>query len=246
MRARAFVCPTSERMSELKAEMHVTPDTVRMASYVGVLGQAVKRAAETGIAGQSLDGCLHIVALAERMWVSGGSGAVAHAFFHAARPSAPCLIGDREQRAEELAELPRIEPIIDIVGDSMQVQWSMPVFLWPLGFEAVSEHIADMVLGRVRAFAYFDIEAFFCLAAERSIELSWITGRDAEEIKRFSTRLRRAPDAWGVRARMPDGSTQDLLSGFFAHLFGHYATPRQLIEMIERMPAQESRMFPGG
>lgn len=66
-----------------KVEMHLTPDTVRMASYVGALGRAVKRAAETGIAGQSLDGCLHIVALAERMWASGGSGAVAHAFFHA-------------------------------------------------------------------------------------------------------------------------------------------------------------------
>jgi hypothetical protein len=109
----------------------------------------------------------------------------------------------------------------------------MPVFLWPLGFESVSDHIADMVLGRIRVFAYFDIEAFFRLAAERSIELSWITGRDAENIKRFSTRLRRAPDAWGVRARTPDGGVQDLLSGFFARLFGHYATPRQLVEMIE-------------
>jgi hypothetical protein len=162
-----------------QVEMHVTPDTVRMASYVEVLGRAVKLAAETGIAGQSLDGCLHIVALAERMWVPGGSGALAHAFFHAARPSAPCLIGDRERRAEELAELQRIEPIIDIVRYSMKVQWGMPVFLWPLGFEAVSEHIADMVLGRVRIFGYFDIEAFFRLAAERGIELSWITGRDA-------------------------------------------------------------------
>lgn len=116
--------------------------------------------------------------------------------------------------------------------------------------------VAARLRGRLRAcrrhgarpsksLCFFDIEAFFRLAAERGIELSWITGRDAEEIKKFSTRLRRAPDAWGVRARMPDGSRQDLLSGFFARLFGHYATPRQLIEMIERMPAQESRMFPG-
>jgi hypothetical protein len=224
-----------------KVEMHVTPDTVRMASYVDVLGRAVKRAAEAGIAGESLDGCLHILALTGRMWEFGGAGAVAHALFHAAKPSEPCLIGDRERRSEELAELPRIDPIIDIVAYSMQVQWGMPVFLWPLGLESVSDHIADMVLGRIRVFAYLDIEAFFRLAAERNIELSWITGRDAEEIKRFSTRLRRAPDAWGVRARTPDGGVQDLLSGFFARLFGHYATPRQLVEMIEKFPAQQAR-----
>ena len=227
-----------------KVEMHVTPDTLQMRDFVGIIAQLVKRVVGVGIAGESIDGCLHILALTANVWQPARTGAVAHALYHASRPSVPCRIRDDERRQDELSELQKIKPVIDVVAHSMHVQWGMPVFLWTLAFEAVHDHIVDLVLGRIRIFAYFDIAAFFRLAGSAGIECSWITGKNAEEIKRFSTRFPGGPpNAWGVRAKLQDGSTQDLLVGFFARLFGHYATPRQLVEMIQRMPDQEARML---
>jgi hypothetical protein len=226
-----------------KIEMRVTPDTVTLKDYLGVLGQLVKTAAAAGVAGESIDGCLHLCAVASHVVESGKArGVAAHAFYHAVVPSATCLIADSERRPQELSAVREVEPIIDIVRYSMTVPWAMPVFLWPLGFEGIYQHLVDLALGRIRVFAYFDMDGFFRLAQSAGISCSFITGKDAEEIKKFSRRFPGHPNAWGVRAALPDGSTQDLLAGFFGRLFGHYATPRQLIEMIQRMPEQEAKM----
>jgi hypothetical protein len=223
--------------------MRVTPDTVTLKDYLGVLGQLIKTAAAAGVAGESIDGCLHLFAAASHVVDSGKAKEIAaHAFYHAVAPSAACLMGDSEGRPRELSALREVDPIIDIVRYSMTVPWAMPVFLWPLGFEGIHHYLVDLALGRIRLFAYFDMDAFFRLAQAADISCSWITGKDAEEIKKFSRRFPGHPNAWGVRAALRDGSTQDLLAGFFGRLFGHYATPRQLIEMIQRMPEQEAKM----
>jgi hypothetical protein len=81
-------------------------------------------------------------------------------------------------------------------------------------------------------YAQFDLDAFFELAKSQGIELSWITGKKAEAFKQFSVRIPGSPNAWGIRAVLPDGSEQTLLSGFVARVLHEETTPKHLLTLI--------------
>src|SRR5439155_1503509 len=110
-----------------------------------------------------------------------------------------------------------------------------PIFLWTDPKKTV-----DIVMGRFRLFAQFDIDAFFALAEREGIEMTWITGKAAEELKRrkISERIPGSPSAWGVQAVLPDGTVQTLLSGFMARVIADLTPPRQLLELLKRSAEQ--------
>ena len=124
---------------------------------------------------------------------------------------------------------------VDLVAHSMYAQWGTPVYFW-----LKPEQTPDLVAGEVRIFAQFDADAFFALAAKEGITLSWVTGKQAEELKKknLSRWIPGSPNAWGINAVLPDGSKQTLLAGFIARVIADLTTPRDLLAMIKRHPVQ--------
>lgn len=227
-----------------KVGIQLTPDVVFVEDYLPVVGELVDRAIKKGLAGRTVDTCLHLVAVRDRILIEHGTGAVAHTFFHMVDREVPCRLDDTTDRLKEIEAFATMPPFFDLIWHNLNLQWGLPFFLWPLGSTTLHQRIVDLAMERIRIFAQFDMNAFFKLAAADGIKMSWIVGKDAQELKKLSERLPGSPNAWGVRAVLSDGTKQSLLSGFFARLFGELATPRQLLEMIKRGPEQAAKMRP--
>lgn len=224
----------------LKVEIHMTPEAIETEDYSEGVRGVVQQTAEKGAAGMTIDGCLHLVGVKGEMIERKGIGVVAHAFLHLASPSYFCKLGEAEEN-EELEAMRSVPLFIDLVRHSMRAQWGRPVFLW-MGISPA--HIVDLVMGRIRIFAQFDFESFFRLAAESGIKMNWIVRKEAERFKRLSQRIPGSPDAWGVRVELPDGNSQELLSGFFARVISDLTRPKQLLALVMRTPGQLVKILP--
>jgi len=155
-------------------------------------------------------------------------------------PARECtLTNGTDDGVTEWKEVREGPPFVDLVVHSMHAQWGRPVFLW-----VAPEVSVPLVIGEYRVFAQFDIEAFFRLAEQHGIKMTWVTGKMAEELKRLkiSEVIPGSPGARGVKVLMPDGTTQTLLSGFIARVIADLTTPRQLLELVNRGPAQAEKM----
>lgn len=218
--------------------MFITPDPVVTESYEDAIARIINRAERSGSGATILSGCLRLVALRRDQLRGDYLGAVAHVFYHLRNPPRECLL-PTEGSVRELQEMRTEPPFVDLVAHSMWAQVGRPVFLWTDHEKAV-----DLVMGKVALFAQFDMEAFFRFAAEEGIQITWITGKAAEELKKLkiSDRIPGSPKAWGIRAVTPDGSTQTLLSGFVARVIADLTTPRQLLDLIKRGPEQAAKM----
>lgn len=222
-------------------EVRMTPDSVVLQGFGRSLARIVAQSAAAGISSTTVDECLHLIAVRSDILRGTDLGAVAHAFFHLRPPDKECLLGTDKQ-LDELTAMRMIPKFFDLVRHNLQVPWGMPLFVWPVTADGLREHIADLVLQRIRLFAQLDMEAFFRFAGSEGVQLTWLTGKAGEEIKQFSAPFPDFPKATGVRARLPDGTEQDLLIGFFSRIFGHLTSPRELIDLIRRFPDQERRM----
>jgi hypothetical protein len=214
----------------------LTPDKVITDNYLEAIGRIVGSARAKGVGGAMLPGGLYLVALRADQAVGDYLGAVAHTFYHMRYPDRECRLAKGKERAsEELRAMDDGTVFVDLVAHSMHSQWGTPVYYWLKPAET-----PDLVVGDVRIFAQFDADAFFALAAEDGIQLSWVTGKEAERLKteKLSRRIPGSPDAWGIRAVLPDGTKQTLVAGFIARVIADLTTPRQLIEFIKRHPEQ--------
>jgi hypothetical protein len=212
-----------------KQEIFIGPDEVITERYDGTLRRIVEAVRRQEIAATTVDGCLHLIGIqAGYLERHGGLGAVRHLFFHLVNPARTCGLGTPEMQSE-IRALGSVPPFIDLVWHGFYAQWGIPPFLW-MGEEAHSS--LDLVMSRIRLFILFDFPAFFTIAAASGIKMSWITGKEAEEIKRrkSSQRIPGSPDAWGIRAQLADGRCVQLLSGFAARAVADLTRPRQLIE----------------
>lgn len=112
--------------------------------------------------------------------------------------------------------------------------WGTPIFLWELDHD----DLMDLVMGRIVICVQFDIPAFVRLCNDQGIHMSWVTGKKSDELKGMSSILPGSPNARAVHVDFPDGMSECLMSGFFARAVSDLTPPRQLIEMILRMPQQ--------
>jgi hypothetical protein len=205
--------------------IQLAPEVVPVDDYRQALHLLWKKATESGAGGVTIDGCLRLLAVREDV-MRGDYGAVMHALYHMAA-GGPCRLKDAGGANEELTRMRSIPPIVDLIDQNIRSGWAPPVFVW-----VEEQEVLDYLFGRVRAFAQFDYGRFFDIAAKRGIKMSWMTGKDAESIKKLSMRIPGSPDAWGVRAEMPDGTTQHLLSGFFGRVFADYTLPHELFALM--------------
>ncbi len=220
--------------------MVVTPERVYTEFYVQAIQQVAEGAEKDGVAGASLDGGLYLVGMRRDQIRGDYIGAVNHVLLHLRQPERHCeLIAGSDAAMAEFREVQKGQPFVDLVAHSMHAQWGIPVFFW-----MEPEKVIDLLLGDIRIFAQFDVERFFDFAAQRGVQVTWITGKEAEKLKKLkvSQRIPGSPGAWGIRAVTPDGSTQTFFSGFVARVIADLTTPRQLLDLIVRGPEQAERM----
>jgi hypothetical protein len=107
-----------------------------------------------------------------------------------------------------------------------------PLFVWKN-----REMVLDLLFGRVRLFAQFDIEEFFKFAERKlGVKCTWVTGRENYELAKYSQVIPGSPGSRGVNVEFPDGRKECLLSGFFARAMLQFATPDDLIAMMQDVP----------
>jgi hypothetical protein len=97
-------------------------------------------------------------------------GAVKHSLFHLSNPSMTCQLRDKATARDELAAVSKLRQVFDLVQVNLHCMEGRPVFLW-----AQEERAMDLVIGRTRLFAHLIFDAFFGLAADQSVPLTWVT-----------------------------------------------------------------------
>jgi hypothetical protein len=226
---------------QIETETIMTPDTLSLDSYEREIEQVYKRSKEKGTAALEISGCLRILGIRHDVAKGQGRNMAAHQFFHIANRKAPCAFsgeGTEEARHEEYHNMKAVPYFVNLTDYSLNVSIADPIFVW-----RDRNMVFDLVMGRVLIFVQFDFEAFFRVAQDHGIKIRWITGKEADEIKKFSMRVP-GTDAWGVLAELPGGERITLLPGFLGRPFTNCVPPKQLIQMIKDWPEQLAKSDP--
>jgi hypothetical protein len=218
-------------------EIFLTPDHVELESCSDAIEAAYTSAKLEGVGGAVVDGCLRFVAASGPVVSSLGRLGLTHVFYHLDGKHRECGLRDPENRGLELTALQSVPLFIDFVEHNMKSQLGCPLFVW-----RNDTAVMDLLFGRIRLFAQFDLNAFFALAAQEGIKMSWIKGKEAEELKAISREIPGSPKAWGIRAELADGSSQVLLLGFIGRAIVDLTPPRELLRLIKRFPGQLKKM----
>ena len=221
----------------LKREIRITPDSVELDDCHEAVHRVWDKARKNGIGVAVVDGCLRFVATsAANMKILGHMG-VAHLFYHLANPDKVCSLPDPQQSENEVEALKSVPLFVDLIEHNMKGQLGCPLFVWK-----EEQAVLDLLAGRIRIFIQFDLERFFLLAEAENIKMTWVRGKDADELKGISRRIPGSPDAWGIRAELPDGSIQTLLLGFVGRAIVDLTPPRELLRLVKRYPEQVAKM----
>jgi hypothetical protein len=194
-------------------------------TYLVKLPELVADAKAHGIGVHGIDGCLWLVALSEKGIADILKGEIRdlpHLVFHLKHPETTC------QRAE-IPALKQEAPLVNLVAHNMTYVLSRSALIW-----YPKDLVLDVVMDRVRVYAQFDLEAFFGIAAKANLELSLITGKEAEEGKRAKTSgpMLENPRAYGVKVRFPDGRVVKLRSSLFRSVYSHLIPPSYILRLI--------------
>jgi len=223
-------------------ETLMTKDTLVLDNYHDEMMKLYESANVKGAAALEVSGCLRIFAIPQDKAGQRTGEVAAHQFFHAANKDLSCAFrgaGDPASQAEEKKMLKSVPYFVDIVDYNLNVPMADPIFAWPN-----RRMVIDLVVGRMRMFVQFDIDAFIRLAEGEGVKLRWIKGKEADKLKKFSMRIPGSDDAWGILAEFPDGTHATFLAGFLARPYMNCTTPRQMIEMIKDWPKQFAKSDP--
>lgn len=225
-----------------EVETIMTADTRVLADYHQEIEQVYERTKQRGLASLEIDGCLRIVGISREKAIDQGRRIAAHQLLHMADRQRPCAFlsqGSSTDRSEEIAALSRVPYFVDLVDCNLNVPIADPIFAW-----SNRQMVFDLVMGRVRVFVQFDIEAFFLFAQHHGVKLRWIKGQEAEVVRKFSMRFPGTEDAWGILAELSGGERATLLAGFIARPYLNCTTPKEMVAMIKEWPKQLGKTDP--
>jgi hypothetical protein len=226
-----------------KKEIILTPDVAIVDDYEEDLAALIEDAALKGWASTTIDRCFHLVAMTEELYKDRGRKALIpafHFFAHLDSPSSYCKPLSKEEIRRELHAFSQKAPIVDLVNLNMKAPRSRPMFIW-MGIPQKRQ--LGLALGRIRLFAYFDIEAFLKCVTDSGIKVSGISGKEADKIKEFSPAIPGFPNVYGFQVDLPSGNVHMLLNGFFSRAFLYLTKPSSLLMMIKRWDEQDLKMF---
>ncbi|MDH5668673.1 MAG: hypothetical protein OEY86_11730 [Nitrospira sp.] len=220
-----------------KQEITLSPDVIVVDDYEEDLCTLIEKSAREGHASKTIDECLHVIAVKPMQKLR--PRALVPLFHLLAHPG--CLENQlsSEDLTKEWEAFAKNAPIIDLVDLSMRIPHGRPIFYWVL----VSRlRQVDLAMGHIRLFAYFDIEAFLERVRLTGIKASWITGKEAHELKKVSRRIMGSPNAYGVRVEYANGNVQDLMSGFFSRVLVYQTKPSSLLKMMRNLDQQSEKI----
>jgi hypothetical protein len=210
-----------------KQEIVLSHDVAIVEDYGEDLYGLIEESAREGHASKTIDGCLHVIAVKSGKNVRPRT--LIPMFYWLAHPSS----FDVQLSSEEITKLweafAKEAPIVDLVDLSMRMPRGRPIFYWG---KVPHPRQVDLVMGHIRLFAYFDIQAFLECVRSAGIKSSWITGKISPELRNLSMRIPGSPNAYAVRMEYPSGNVQSLMAGFFSRVFLYQTKPSSLLKLI--------------
>lgn len=239
----AFEVMTTDRGFDTlnQSPIAVLKEPVPVEGYLEILLAVCIGAARTGVSCQRIDECLSLVAISEDSGLTITDGLVKHYFYHLDPETPECVlsrggaISSEEVRRVAQSSLQFVDlgkfHLRDISGPGLFAMVPTPIAL-------------DIVAGKLRLFAQFDVARFFLLAERHGIKIKWGTRKEsAEAIRRkLSARIPGAPSSaavvhYWINQRKGRGC---LLHGFFLRPFRELQRSLDLIGIIRAHGAQSS------
>lgn len=212
----------------LNRQIVLTREVFEAEDYVAALHHVISVARTTGVGVASVDGCLRLAAIqATALNPKAPMFGVAHLFYHWRRSITECALPDSAGLQSEIDAVASDLQFVDLLAHSMHVRWSYPVFVWMLE----PEELFDVLMGRVRVFAQFDIHDFIGRIEALGFRTTWITGKQAEGLKQLSGHIPGSPDARALRVESGEVRI-DYLVGFFGRIFTELMRPADLLRML--------------
>ncbi len=236
----AFAVMTTDRGFDTlnQAPIVLSKDPVPVDGFLADLIQVCVEAGKAGVSDRRVDECLSLVAIREDCGLTVTDGLVKHYFYHLNPETRHCLLLQGGDAAHE--EMRRVAQsglqfldlgkflLRDLFGPGLFATMPTPIAL-------------DIVTGKLRLFARFDIARFFALAASQGITLTWGSRREsAEAIRRkVSAPIPGAPGRSSVvHYQIKDQPEGTLLYGFFTRPFRDLLRANDLVELIRARAAQ--------
>ena len=144
-----------------EVEIYMTPDPVELEDYCCEIEKVYELAKQKGAGAADVDSCLRVFGVAGEKAKGHSRGSAAHQFFHMANTGHSCALMRNQRLAEKDEEIKALKSVpyfVDLVDYNLMVPTAEPIFPWPN-----TEMVLDLVMGRIRVFVQFDVEAFFAL-----------------------------------------------------------------------------------
>lgn len=207
-------------------------EPVPVDGFLEMLINVCVEATKAGVSCSSVDECLSLVAIREDCGLTITDGLVAHYFYHLDPDTAECALAKGDDAAkDEIRHVAQYRQFIDLGKFQLQ-DLSCPGL-----FATVPTPIAlDILTGRLRLFARFDVPRFFAYAERHGIKLTWASRKEsADAIRRkVSSPIPGSPESSAaVRYRVGDRFEGMLFSGFFARAFRDLLRSSDLIEFLK-------------
>jgi hypothetical protein len=171
--AQPYVLPESHREDKVLQALAEAGKPPKMATYLSLLPDLVAHSRKDGISVFGVDGCLFLMGVSEKgMKMLGDLRQLPHWLYHFKHPDLEC-------RSEEIESLKKEYPLVNLAAHNMNYVMSRSPLIW-----YPKDLVLDVVIGRILIYVQFDLDVFFQMAADVNIQLSFITGKEAEEGKR--------------------------------------------------------------
>jgi hypothetical protein len=220
-----YVLPEKHRDDKVLQAFAEAGKPPGMGTYLSLLPDLVSDARKDGITVYDVNDCLFLVGVSEKgMKMLGDVKQLPHWLYHLKHPGLDC-------RSEEIESLKKEYPLINLVAHNMNYVMSRSPLIW-----YPKDLVLDVVMGRILVYAQFDLDAFFQMAADADIQLSLITGKEAEEGKRkkLSPMLENTK-AYGVKARFSNGREVEVISSLFRSVYSELVDPTELLNFIKTL-----------
>jgi hypothetical protein len=236
----AFTVMTRDRGFDTlnQAPIVLSKDPVPVDGFFADLITVCVEADNAGVSDRRIDECLSLVAIREDCGLTITDGLVKHYFYHLDPETRHCLLLQGGDAAHE--EMGRVAQsgvqfldlgkflLRDLFGPGLFATVPTPIAL-------------EIVTGKLRLFARFDIARFFALAATQGITLKWGSRRESAEAIRRKVSAP-IPGASGrssvVHYQIKDQPEGTLLYGFFIRPFRDLLRASDLVELIRARAAQ--------